>query len=237
MSKEDVNLAVKRLTGREDAEEVAQMVQDGQPMLDQMRRVLHFAILQSNEGGQQFQQAQEHRRTGGGGRWGGAAEKDYSTREEDRSIQTAAIGGSCVFRKGPGESYTCSRFTTRKFSFGSWQPLRDVASRHNHHEVILFRDLRAQAYVPSGLSSQICLNLQGTTHNVRLQEAVQKAMKYEKAVKKSLGDDKGRPTQTEQFRCTQGSIMSADQNIHQDQGHQLACFGMYTNMQITKYEF
>ena len=60
MSKEDVNLAVRRLTGREDVEEVAQMVQDGQPTLDQMRRVLHFAILQSNEGRQQLQQAQEH---------------------------------------------------------------------------------------------------------------------------------------------------------------------------------
>ena len=44
-----VNVTRISVYDQEDAEEVAQMVQDGQP-LDQMRKVLHFAILQSNEG-------------------------------------------------------------------------------------------------------------------------------------------------------------------------------------------
>ena len=58
MSKEDLNLAVKQLTGKENAEEVAQMVQNGQPNVDMMQKVLHFAILRANERGQQLQQVQ-----------------------------------------------------------------------------------------------------------------------------------------------------------------------------------
>ena len=68
MSKEDFNLAVKWLTGRENDEEVAQMVQDGESNVDMMRKVLHFAILQANERGQQLQEVQagqeEHHKQG-----------------------------------------------------------------------------------------------------------------------------------------------------------------------------
>ena len=57
MTRQDLNVAVKRLTGRETADDVMAMVQDGPPSLDALRRTLHFVILEANERGQQLEEA------------------------------------------------------------------------------------------------------------------------------------------------------------------------------------
>ena len=48
-------------------------------------------------------------------------------------------------------------------------------------------DLRVQAYIPGGPSfSQICLNLLSSSHSGRLHDALQKAFKHEKALRKAV---------------------------------------------------
>ena len=50
--------------------------------------------------------------------------------------------------------------------------LIEVATRYSHPDAVLFRDLRAQAYIPGGPSfSQICLNLLSSSHSGRLHDA------------------------------------------------------------------